>query len=82
MNGIIRPCKRHSWLFSIRAEMLGTSFRSRNNGSKSRKLGFEFPTCASFGWMIDPSTRHAYMAGRTGYIEVQSGAFEVPGTPI
>lgn len=33
-------------------------------------------------WVIDPSTRHAYMAGRKGFIEVESGAFEVPGTPI
>ncbi len=33
-------------------------------------------------WVIDPSTRHAYVAGRVGFIEVDSGAFEVPGTPI
>lgn len=33
-------------------------------------------------WVIDPSTRHAYEAGRAGFIEVQSGAFEVPGTAI
>ena len=33
-------------------------------------------------WVIDPSTRHAYVAGRAGFIEVDSGAFEVPGTPI
>ena len=33
-------------------------------------------------WVIDPSTRHAYVAGRTGFIEVDSDAFEVLGTPI
>ena len=33
-------------------------------------------------WVIDPSTRHAYVAGRAGFIEVDSGAFEVLGTPI
>ena len=33
-------------------------------------------------WVIDPSTRRIYTAGPLGFIEVRSGALEVPGTPI
>ena len=33
-------------------------------------------------WILDPSTRRAYVCTRRGFAEPESGILEVPGTPI
>jgi len=53
---------------------------------KLSRLRARVDDCVSLGvehiWVIDPATRHAYTAGATGFIEVGSREFTVPGTPI
>lgn len=53
---------------------------------KLSRLQARVDDCVSLGvehiWVVDPVTRHAYTAGPTGFIEVRSGEFTVPGTPI